>query len=272
MDGAASIGVDGGFAHGDHAHPTVFQFTYVDASVSRTLTVAEVGTYLLYLYGAPTAGPVTLTFPVATTPVRVWQAMNITGAPLTLAGASGGTVSLQTGGNREFWTDTGGLYPLNTVTSTPQPRDNSDAVANTAWVRANLSGHSEGISFGGATVTDPIDLSRHISLYDGWGGFSVTSGALNVVSGGGLAMTFGGNSVSSFYPLMLSRDPVITNEAATKQYVDNAITARIGHSQWDGVGLAETRPGDETPPDPLEEMRATIAALAARVAVLEARP
>ena len=58
---------------------------------------------------------------------------------------------------------------------------------------------------------------------------------------------------------------------ASQGYVDNAITARIGHSQWDGVGLAETRPGDDAPPDLIAEMRATIADLAARVAVLEAR-
>jgi hypothetical protein len=67
-------------------------------------------------------------------------------------------------------------------------------------------------------------------------------------------------------PLILAADPSTALGAATKQYVDNAITARIGHSQWDGVGLLAA----EAAPDPLDEMRATIAALTARVATLEA--
>lgn len=69
-------------------------------------------------------------------------------------------------------------------------------------------------------------------------------------------------------PLILAADPTTALGAATKQYVDNAIAALpqpIGASQWD-VGLTTVREASV-----LDEMRATIAALTARIATLESR-
>jgi hypothetical protein len=274
MDGAASLGTDTGWAAGDHTHPTVFQFTYVAASADATLTDAQVATYALYLYGdSPTAA--TLTMPVATTPVRVWQAMNITDHDVTLQGSGGGTITLQTRGNMEVWTDGYGIYPLNTIAVTPGAGDKSQAVANTSWVANNLTGHSDGISFGTTTVNDPLDLSRHISLYDAWGGFSITGGNLNVVANATRVLSFDGNGlwvVAGQY-VQLGRDPQSALEAATKQYVDNAVAAvqaKLGASQWDMGAVAEF--DQEAATNPLDEMRATIAALTARIAALESRP
>lgn len=43
---------------------------------------------------------------------------------------------------------------------------------------------SGGISFGSQVAGSPTDLSRHLDLYGGQYGFSVTGGTLNIVSGG----------------------------------------------------------------------------------------
>jgi len=129
------------------------------------------------------------------------------------------------------------------------------------------------IDFGQRLVTDPLDLSQHITLYEGWGGISITSGWLNLVAGSQTVMGFNGPDiyVGSGVTLHLDHDPTIALEAATKQYVDNAIAAvnaKLGSSQWD-VGAERE---DDATISPLDQLHALVAELTARVAALEARP
>jgi hypothetical protein len=64
-----------------------------------------------------------------------------------------------------------------------------------ARLPATMTGKSftTGIDFGSATVADPLDLSRHIALYGGSYGFSVSSSRLNIMasSGGLVQFRFG---------------------------------------------------------------------------------
>ena len=132
---------------------------------------------------------------------------------------------------------------------------------------------SGGIDFGSRLVTDPLDLSQHITLYEGWGGLSITSGWLNLVAGSQTVMGFNGPDifVGSGVTLHLDHDPTSALEAATRQYVDNAVAAvnaKLGSSQWD-VGAERE---DDATISPLDQLHALVAELTARVAALEARP
>jgi phage gp45-like len=130
----------------------------------------------------------------------------------------------------------------------------------------------------GTVNSDPSSVVGGIEMYPGYGGFGVTSGTLNYnwtgihqFSNGATPIMYISAGLYMQTPLTLARDPVNSTEAATKAYVDNAVAAvnaKIGHSQWDGVGLTEF---EEAPPSLLDEMRATIAALTARIAALEER-
>jgi hypothetical protein len=94
---------------------------------------------------------------------------------------------------------------------------------------------SGGLSFGVATVSNPTDMSRHISLFDGWGGFSITGGTLNLVSGGMLTMLFQGATATmgTGVGLYLDHDPVNATEAVPKQYLDNNYsTNALGDARW----------------------------------------
>ena len=242
LNGAGAAGSANAWARGDHVHPTQFTTQAVDASTTRTLAVWEVAYHGLYLYGSPT-GPVTLTIPVVATPTRMWQAMNITGQPITLIGASGGTTTIEVGGNQGVWTDGGGIYPLHVTTPTPAPTSNSDAVANTRWVNANfvnVTGDymSGGLHFGQAiSPTTAGDTSRHLTLYDGFGGFSITGGTLNIVSngntdfvdvGGNRFVAVNGGGIQVIVgDVWLARDPTSAMHATTKQYVDTKVTTGV---------------------------------------------
>jgi hypothetical protein len=163
MDGAGSAGSNVWYyAQGDHVHPTQFQTALLDANTSRVVGVGEITAHGLYMWGSPT-GPVTLTMPVATVPTKIWAAMNITNQPITLAGASGGTITVQAGGNQTVWTDGGGVYPVNTTTVTPAAASNDDAVANTRWVNANfitpVAGDARWVNVGGDTMTGRLTIN-----------------------------------------------------------------------------------------------------------------
>jgi hypothetical protein len=84
---------------------------------------------------------------------------------------------------------------------------------------------SGGLSFGQATVTNPTDMSRHISLHDGWGGFSVTGGTLNLISGAMRTMSFQGATATmgTGVGLYLDHDPVNATEAVTLQYLQGQL-------------------------------------------------
>jgi hypothetical protein len=77
-----------------------------------------------------------------------------------------------------------------------------------------------GLGFGARFAAGPTDLSQHISLFDGWGGFSITGGALNIVAGNTLCILVAPEEMRCLAPMVLSRDPSIAMECATKQYVD----------------------------------------------------
>src|SRR4029079_2492172 len=158
-----------------------------------------------------------------------------------LAGASGGTVTVQAGGNQSVWTDGGGVYPINTTSVTPGPGSNDTSVATTGWsqgtfVNAAGDGMSGGLGFGAATVGLAHDTSRHITLYDGFGGFSVTGGTINIVSQGTVAfvnsggvnveINDGGLAIRKGDAWLL-RDPTHPMHATTKQYVDAKVNTGV---------------------------------------------
>jgi len=182
MDGAGSAGSNVWYyAQGDHVHPTQFQTALLDANTSRAVGVGEITAHGLYMYGSPT-GPVTLTMPVATVPTKIWAAMNITNQPITLAGASGGTITIQAHGNQAVWTDGGGVYALNVTTPTAASDSNDDAVANTRWVNSNFVtatvGDTRWVNVGGDTMTGRLTINAYTNP---WGAHNY--GAQLVVTG-----------------------------------------------------------------------------------------
>jgi hypothetical protein len=101
------------------------------------------------------------------------------------------------------------------------------------------------LSFGQRLAADDHDLSQHITLYDGWGGFNITGGSLNVVAGGTAQMSFHGDTAQMQVPLYQYAAPTDPNELVNKAYVDNAIAAlaaKLGASQWDMGMTAEQSP------------------------------
>jgi hypothetical protein len=90
---------------------------------------------------------------------------------------------------------------------------------------------SGGLSFGQRLAPTQANLSQHISLFDGWGGFSITSGSLNVVASGQFVLGFNGPgiNVQAGVGVYLARDPTQSLEAATKQYVDSQISSTAGN-------------------------------------------
>jgi hypothetical protein len=93
---------------------------------------------------------------------------------------------------------------------------------------------SNGLSFGSIAVDSTSNLTRHISLWGGTYGFSITAARLNYVAHGDAAHVFmiddldiatfrlDGLRIGSVF---LDRDPVNTNEATTKQYVDTLFSS-----------------------------------------------
>jgi len=91
-----------------------------------------------------------------------------------------------------------------------------------------------GISFGANIGANTGDASKHITLYDGFAGFSITPNRMNAFAGAALGsgaaffVTINGldrlavaeDLVSITAPLVLPADPILALHAATKQYVD----------------------------------------------------
>ena len=256
MDGGANAGTASAWSRGDHVHPTQIRTGLVDANTSRTVGAGELATLGLYMWGSPT-GPVTLTLPVTTTATTMWQAMNITGQPITLAGADGGTITVQPGGNQMVWTDGGGVYPMNTTSVTPGAGSNDNSVATTGWSQGtfvNASGDTMtgGLSFGGTTVGAANDTTRHITLYGGFGGLSVTGGRINVV-GGSIFMVNtdntdiahfdgGGLWMNGLTDITLARAPTAAMHATTKAYVDQFFAPITGGNYVSKSGDVMTGP------------------------------
>jgi phage baseplate assembly protein gpV len=103
-------------------------------------------------------------------------------------------------------------------------------VAKTGDVMSGVLHMNAGLDFGARFAMGPTDTSQHIALYGGWGGLNITSGALNVVAGGNVAMTFNGAAVSvgGGQSLFLDHDPTNLTEAVTKRYVDQNFSPITG--------------------------------------------
>jgi hypothetical protein len=168
-------------------------------------TVSEVDFAYIYIYGNPT-GPSTITMPVATTTRILWTMNNTTSQPCTIQGVSGGTFQIPSGGSIGLWTDTGGIYTLYNSGLTRPVNDASAFWATTYFVDlaflkksgGNVTGQTGfvGINFGAAMADASNIMTKHIDLYQGWGGFSVTAGALNAVAGGTVAFVFTDSGVN----------------------------------------------------------------------------
>jgi hypothetical protein len=111
----------------------------VSAGGTFTLTATQAAYALLYLYGSPPAA-MTVVLPVAASPRISWIVENATspGQTITLAGVSGGTVAVPPGACITVWTDTAGIYSVNTDATTQAPGTNNTRIATTAFVHNYL--------------------------------------------------------------------------------------------------------------------------------------
>ena len=136
-----------------------------------------------------------------------------------------GGLSLTSGDATLFRDPTAPLHavPLQYLTNNFLTTAQGDA----RWVNVTGDQMSGGLSFGTDALPPggPTDLSRHLSLFDGWGGFSVTSGSLNLVSGNMLTMWFNGAgaNLASGVGLYLDHDPVNAMEAVPLRYLQSTV-------------------------------------------------
>jgi hypothetical protein len=193
MDNVAVVGSSTLFSRADHVHPTDTS-RYAASNPSGYVNAAGAAVAAPVQSVATRTGAVTLNH----TDILDWTASLAAPVPI-------GSTTPNTGAFTTF--STSGLATL---------------------ASGKMNG---GLSFGTATVTNPYDTSRHISLFDGWGGFSVTSGNINVVAAGQPQVYFNGTQMGMYtgISLLLSHDPpTVGNEAATKNYVDGTITRAGG--------------------------------------------
>jgi hypothetical protein len=104
--------------------------------------------------------------------------------------------------------------------------------SDTRYVNATGDSMSGGLKFGSVSVTVPNDFSKHIELFGGWGGFTIMSSRLNIVSGGATYLCFAATDTAYFNGsgltilgtrhVTLGANPTATMHATPKQYVDAA--------------------------------------------------
>ena len=152
-----------------------------------------------------------------------------------------------------------------------------------AFLQLSGGGMSGGINFGAAVASGVADLSKHLSLHSNGYGFSITSGQMNYAAAVGGRHVFVVNAVTSVtvnnagitmapgMAITLAADPTAALHAATKQYVDAQIIAAIGSTQWDVGMMTSAETEQAPPPNPLDDIRAMLADLLARVAALESK-
>ena len=102
-----------------------------------------------------------------------------------------------------------------------------------SWVLRAGDTMSGGLSLGSATAPAGNDLTRHISLFGGTYGFSVTPNTLNHVTGNAHLFSTGvtqlaridaaGLTIVGARDITLTRDPQTAMQAVTRQYVDAAV-------------------------------------------------
>jgi hypothetical protein len=169
--------------------------------------------------------------------VYVPQALPLTGGALTgpvtnsasftLSGSLQ-TFGFTTGGGGQF-----GMFAYNDTSLALGPTDGG-GTANNVWAEFRTNGdfHPWGTILLGTVNSDPSSIVGGIEMYPGFGGFGVSANTLNYNWHGVHQFIQGGNPIMQLSgglymqsPLGLWRDPVTANEAATKQYVDNAVAA-----------------------------------------------
>jgi hypothetical protein len=111
------------------------------------------------------------------------------------------------------------------ATGFPLPNNTTVAIAiqgDTVAEFLPLSGGTMqgGISFGQRFGANLTDLTQHISLYDGWGGFNVTGNSLNMIAGSVNVLSSDGSWLYAKAPIYLPRTPIDPWEAAPKNYID----------------------------------------------------
>ncbi len=230
MDGAAAVGTSTAYARGDHVHPT---------DTTR----------------APLASPSFTGVPQTPYPPVGDDSNQITSTAWVANNFC--PVSYQTGGTVDYNTlptSTGLRQYGGPLTSSNGPLGTTTDKGTVLTSYAANGGWASQLFLGCDSAPDIAEIFYRTT--GGQGATTWNRWCRIITDAGG---TLQG-------PLVLAADPASAMQAATRQYVDNAITARIGHSQWDGVGLAMER--DEGA-SVLDEMRATIAALTARIATLE---
>ena len=103
-------------------------------------------------------------------------------------------------------------------------------------VTAVQSLHAQaGLDFGSTTVGTVTDTSKHISLYAGGYGLTVTGGRVNFVSAqnivlvcaGSDILTVTGSAVTSTVPITVPADPTSNLQVTTKQYSDRNKTRNV---------------------------------------------
>jgi hypothetical protein len=119
-----------------------------------------------------------------------------------------------------------------------------ESSGDTRWVNVSGDRMDGGLSFGSRfapgtpgnpTLPNPNDTTNHISLYDGWAGFSMTGGALNVVASGSRVLWFDGNviQITNDNSLYLAHDPTQPLEAVNRQWaLNNFMTPDQGDLRW----------------------------------------
>ena len=124
------------------------------------------------------------------------------------------------------------VTPLNSL-GFPLPNSTTVAIAilgKQAQDYLPLSGGTMqgGISFGQRFGGSDTDLTQHISLYDGWGGFNITSGSLNIIAASKSVLSADGNWLFAHSPIYLPRLPIDPWEAVPKSYVDGNFAPLVG--------------------------------------------
>ena len=107
------------------------------------------------------------------------------------------------------------------ATGFPLPNNTTVAVAvlgDTAAEFLPLSGGTMqgGISFGQRFGANLTDLTQHISLFDGWGGFNITGNSLNVIAGSTNVLSSDGGWLYAKVPITLPRTPTSDWEAVPR--------------------------------------------------------
>jgi len=186
------------------------QSSNIDVNVGTVvLTAAQADYAVLSFVGAP-AAPVDVTLPVTGTR-RVWSLRNTTATQSAIVrGTAGGTVTIPPGGSMTVWTDSAGIYPLNTtsgaltIPGTGVRLTLGDATANqfTFNVNANAGGYNT------ITTTGLLQFNGSAAVLFNQGvssGGNILSYATNWIQAG---QASGGNSIQ-LRPAVAGSNPAI---------------------------------------------------------------